>query len=477
VSLELVSPLSRIRTLGAFVKCALLPVMLFVLADVPTAFSQTTPFSVNDIEKLAKEGIGEQAFLESVKQHGIDFPPTLDAIEELKADQVPGSVLKEIGRHIPQDRAPDFYLKEGGRYEEKGYFAEAVAFYQTMLVLMPDDPVAKHRIEEAKEKQRGAEQNGQRQDAQQNERPRLPYYHQQLLISLQKSNCKDAFYYTRKIFLVEPDQSAKEAFEKTCEPYSLTLKDGTQVILEFQNDLYGSKAHAGDKIDFRVVDPIVVNGLLVVRQNGPAWGTITKSKGGRRFMRGGQLGVSVDGMGLADDEKCQLVAVETYRGSHKSGVDKTAIAATDVLTVGAAIPVEAFIHGKDAKIAAGTKITAKIKGDMNLVPTQFAPPESPPPPPPPVGSISFQNQSGTDAVIRLLGPSVQKLILLDGQSVDAHVDPGAYDVLVRYGRAPSEYLYSKAGPISVTKHSNFHIALHKLSVNNPNAQKEFDKSQ
>jgi len=456
--------------------------MLFVLADVPTAISQTTPFSVNDVEKLAKEGIGEQALLESVKQHGIDFAPTLDAMEKLKADQVPGSVLKEIGKHIPQDRAPDFYLKEGERLEEKGYFAEAVAFYQTILVLMPDDPVAKAHIEKAKEEQRGAEQKAQLEDAQKNEQPRLLYYKHQLITSLQKPDCKEAFYYARKIFFVGPDQSAKEAFEKACGPYSLTIKDGSQVTLEFQNDLYGSKAHADDKIDFRVVDPIVVNGLLVVQQNGPAWGTITKSKGGRRFMRGGQLGVSVEGMSLADGEQCHLVAVETYRGSHKSGVDKTAIAATDVLTVGTAIPVEAFIHGKDAKIAAGTKITAKIKGDMNLVPTRFAPPESMPPPPPGGWStISFQNRSGTDAVIRLLGPSAQKFIVLDGQSFDAHVDAGAYDVLVRYGRAPSEYLYSKAGPISVTKpedkHPNFHITLLKPSVNNPNAQKEFDKRQ
>jgi hypothetical protein len=111
---------SRNPILRGSAGCGLLLIFVFLFTAVATVVSQTAPYSVRDVEKLAKQGTEEHAFLESVRQHGIDFAPTLGVMEELKADQVLDSVLKEIGKHIPQDRAPDFYLKEGERFEEKG---------------------------------------------------------------------------------------------------------------------------------------------------------------------------------------------------------------------------------------------------------------------------------------------------------------------------------------------------------------------
>src|SRR6266576_358599 len=112
---------------------------------------------------------------------------------------------------------------------------------------LPKDPTAKGRLEQATEQQRKAEAavNEQRQKAeaeaqlraaQDNERPNLPYYRQQLSVFLQKSDCEGAFYYAHKTFFVGPDQSEKAAFEKVCGPYSLTLEGGTPVTLEFQRD-------------------------------------------------------------------------------------------------------------------------------------------------------------------------------------------------------------------------------------------------
>jgi hypothetical protein len=477
VSIGLASCLSRNRVPSGSAGCGLLLILLLLLTIVPAAFSQTAPFSVSDVEKLAMQGTEEHAFLELVKQHGISFAPTLDVLEELKASHVPASVLKEIGAHTPQGQAPDFYLREGDRLLAKGYYSEAVAYYQRILAQLPDDPTAKARLERATEQRQKAEEESQLHTAQDDERRNLSYYRQQLSDSLQKPDCKEAFYYAHKIFFVAPAQSEKAAFEKVCGPYSLALEDGTTVTLEFQRDLTGSGAHSGDKIDFKVADPIVVKGLLVVPKDGLAWGTIEKSKGGRNLARAGQLKISIEGMSLADGEKCSLADEETYRGAKRG---KIKVLTGTVLTGGIALP---FLHGHDSKIAAGTKVTARVVGKMDLDPMRFVPP-GPAPNPSAVGGlsvISFQNQSGADATVRLLGPSAQQFTVLSGQSFEANVAPGNYYVLVRYGRTPTEYLFSKAGPVTVTeingKYSKVRINLLRPGTNNQDAQKEFEKGQ
>lgn len=488
----------RDRVLRGCRGCGLLLILLLVLTASATA--QTTPYSVKDIEKLAKDGISERAFLESVKQHGIGFTPTLEVMEELKASHVPDSVLKEIWTHIPQGQPPEFYLREGDRLLTNGYYAEAIAYYQRLLVQVPDDPTGKARIEqatqqqqkaeaEAKERQQKAEAEAQLRAAQDNERPNLPYYRQQLSTLLQKSDCDGAFYYAHKILFVGPDQTEKAAYEKVCGTYSLTLEKNTQVTLQFQRDLTGSSAHAGDRIDFLVVDPILVNGLLVAPQGGIAWGTITKAEGGRTFSRVGQLRINIEAMSLADGRNCALATEEKYHGQKKSKKGKTGVVIGTVLTGGLPIPFLIHHHGKDVKIPAGTKFTARVADTMNLDPIGFV--ASGPLPKgdrivlPPVVTglsvISLENKAGTDVTVRILGPSAQTVTVPDGQPFGARVAAGDYYVLVRYGRNTSEYVFEKAGPVKVVEpngqHTVVHVTLQHPAADNPKAREEFYKGQ
>jgi hypothetical protein len=474
--------------------------LLLVLTVAPTAISQTTPYSVSDVEKLAKQGTDEHGFLQSVKQHGISFAPTVDILEELKANHVPESVLKEIGTHIPEGRPPEFYLKEGDRFLRSGYYAEALACYQRTLVQVPKDPTAKARIEEtmkeqqkaeadAKEREQKAEAAAKLRAAQDNERPNLNYYRQQLSDFLQKSDCDGAFYYAYKIFFVGPDPSEKAALEKVCGPYSLTLEDGTPVTLEFQQDITGSSANPGDKVNFAIVDPIVVNGLLVAPKGGDAWGKVTKAKGDRSLMRVGKLGITIEGMSLADGKTCSLEAVVKYHGEKRSKKRKTGIVIGTALTAGLPIPWLIHGHGKDVKITAGTKVAARVVQKMNLEPLQFELSESAPkghqielpPRVPGLSVISLHNQSGMDVTVHIQGPSAQGVTIEDGQKFGARVAVGDYYLLVRYGKVQSEYLFDKAGPIPVREPSGLHtvvgVTLQRPAADSPKAREEFYKGQ
>jgi len=91
--------------------------------------------------------------------------------------------------------------------------------------------------------------------------------------------------------------------------------------------------------------------------------------------------------------------------------------------------------------------------------------------------VSFLNQSGTEATVKIIGPSAQKLIVPDGQTAHANVPEGTYYILVRYGRSPAEYLYTKGGPVNVTatekQHSVVRITLRRPSRDNAEARQEF----
>ncbi|HEY6351947.1 MAG TPA: hypothetical protein VI636_21335 [Candidatus Angelobacter sp.] len=145
-------------------------------------------------------------------------------------------------------------------------------------------------------------------------------------------------------------------------------------------------------------------------------------------------------------------------------------------------------HGKDAKVAAGARVTAYVAEKMDLDPIRFEPSGQGPKadarialPLSGLSVISFQNQSGGEAVVRLTGPSAQVLTVVDGQSSSARVAAGDYYILVRYGGSLAEYRFEKAGPIAVTEtggqHSVVHITLRRPVADNPKAQEEFYKGQ
>ena len=100
------------------------------------------------------------------------------------------------------------------------------------------------------------------------------------------SDCNAAFYYVHRIVFVDPGQSDKVTFEKECGPFAFALADGTPIKLVLQHGLSLTCQRPGERVDFAVVDPITLKGLLVVPKGGVAWGEVAKSQPKRRLLRG-----------------------------------------------------------------------------------------------------------------------------------------------------------------------------------------------
>lgn len=94
-------------------------------------------------------------------------------------------------------------------------------------------------------------------------------------------------------------------------------------------------------------------------------------------------------------------------------------------------------------------------------------------------TITFNNQSGEELWLRLLGPMPIIAEIPQGQSKTVNVTPGEYLVLARYGINPDEYRFTKSNSFTVeqtaTHYSTITITFNNYNVN-PISQEEFEKA-
>lgn len=148
------------------------------------------------------------------------------------------------------------------------------------------------------------------------------------------------------------------------------LEDGTPVRMRTARTISSADAHAGDTLDFEVLEEIRVKGLLMIPKGGIAWGTVTEAEPKRRMARGGKLNVNIDSVRLVDGEKAALRAVKEAKGGGHTGAMTGGMVATAIVFFPAA-PFFLFMHGKDITIPKGTEITAYINGDTPLEEAKF----------------------------------------------------------------------------------------------------------
>ena len=169
------------------------------------------------------------------------------------------------------------------------------------------------------------------------------------------------------------------------------LEDGTPIKLRTARTISSADAHAGDTLDFEVLEDVLVSGTVVVQKGGIAWGTVTEAEPKRRMARGGKLNVNIDAVRLVDGEKVPLRAVKEAKGGGHTGAMTGGMVATAIVFFPAA-PFFLFMHGKDITIPKGTEITAYINGDTRLEQAKFQP----------GGKTDSQNSSGINSALAQL---------------------------------------------------------------------------
>jgi hypothetical protein len=164
----------------------------------------------------------------------------------------------------------------------------------------------------------------------------------------------------------EPVPAAKLLSKRTPDGKPV-LEDGTPLRLRLTRALSSAECKTGDRIDFEVMDPILLDGVVVVPQGGIAWGTVTDAEHKKSMGRAGKLDIALVSVRLSNSEKANLRAVKETKGGGHVGAMTGAMVATAIVLWPAA-PLFLFMHGKDVKIPQGTEITAYVDGDTVFVP-------------------------------------------------------------------------------------------------------------
>jgi hypothetical protein len=143
------------------------------------------------------------------------------------------------------------------------------------------------------------------------------------------------------------------------------LHDGTPVRLRISQNVSSADAHVNDRVEFEVLEDVMVDKVVLIPKGSSAIGTVTEAVPKRRMARGGKLEIVLDSVRMVDGEKVALRAVKDAKGnSHTAGMTIGIVAGAIIFFPAA--PLFLLMHGKDITIPKGTEVPSFVDGDMKL---------------------------------------------------------------------------------------------------------------
>jgi hypothetical protein len=167
---------------------------------------------------------------------------------------------------------------------------------------------------------------------------------------------------------IQPSQSSS-ASAPTAQPQSPSNKipDGTPVEIEAPYTINSMEFKAKDKISFRVVDPVKVNGVTIVEQGATATARIDKAKRGGHWGKAGLFVFTMESVTAVDGSQIPLRNVQVrLRGDSKGAKVATAMVITGALMplIAPVALLHGFKRGKDAFIPAGKRYSVFVDNSV-----------------------------------------------------------------------------------------------------------------
>jgi len=151
---------------------------------------------------------------------------------------------------------------------------------------------------------------------------------------------------------VEPPASAKLS------PFQ--IPDGTKIEIEAPYTLSSMDFKPEDKISFRVIDAVKIDGVIVIEQGATATGVVDKSKRGGHWGKAGLFVWTMQSVTAADGSQVPVRATSVrLRGDSKGAKVATAMVITGALMplIAPVALLHGFKRGENAYIPAGKRYT------------------------------------------------------------------------------------------------------------------------
>ncbi|MGB9179144.1 MAG: hypothetical protein WCB68_07840 [Pyrinomonadaceae bacterium] len=149
---------------------------------------------------------------------------------------------------------------------------------------------------------------------------------------------------------------------------ALKIPNGTPVDIESAFTVSSQEVKAGDFLSFRVVNPVLINGVTVIAAGATATARVDKSSRGAHFGRAGRLVWTLQDVTAVDGTRIPL----QFAG-RAVGDSKGAKVATQMIVMGALLwpiaPIvlfHGFKRGENAFIPAGKRFEVFVHGDTTV---------------------------------------------------------------------------------------------------------------
>ena len=143
------------------------------------------------------------------------------------------------------------------------------------------------------------------------------------------------------------------------------LPDGTRIPVRVVEQISSASVKDNDPVMLAVVEDVIVDGQVVVKQGTPVRGVIIEAAAKRRMGRAGKLHYAINETKAIDRSVIRLRAVQARKGD--SNVTSTAVTTTAVAVfVPVAAPLFLLRKGHDVVVPEGTRIDAFVDGDHSI---------------------------------------------------------------------------------------------------------------
>lgn len=164
----------------------------------------------------------------------------------------------------------------------------------------------------------------------------------------------------------EPGAASVSSAPVATSSKKVQVTDGIAVEIELMQNISSEELKEGDPVPFKVVRPVEINGVTVIKKDATARGHVVKVKKAGRWGKQGKLDWAMNDAISVDGTKIPLRFTQAARGDSKGGTVAVAAVATTVL-LGPVGLLWGLKKGKPAIIPAGNKYTVYVDGESTIL--------------------------------------------------------------------------------------------------------------
>lgn len=147
------------------------------------------------------------------------------------------------------------------------------------------------------------------------------------------------------------------SFKSSNEPNKVKLKAGTPILLEVDTPINSRYLIAGQTVDFRVRQDVIVDEQVVVKQGSIAHGVVSRVQKAKGLGKEGYVEIQIKSVTAVDGQSIPLFGANVY------GEGQSQLGTAIVLGVLICI-LFLLIKGGEAKIPQGSPVDARSATDM-----------------------------------------------------------------------------------------------------------------